>query len=1743
MPVRLFRYSQISWSNIHCSSFHNCKMADKLIKKRSSMKAKLTYFTNYLNNLENSDRLSELQVLELESRFSKFEQLYDEFNALQTEIELLSDNPDDAYADRFKFEENYHNLVATARKVISAEQEQRQHDKASAGSVSGSEVTGGTKNNFIRLPKIDLPRFDGSYQCWLEYRDTFLSLIHNNNNIDNINKFHYLRASLKGQAAEIIKNIDFRNDNYGLAWDLLCERYDNSRLLINNHVKALFNAEPITNESSTALRRLVDVTNKNIRALTLLKEPTRDTLIIYLMTSKLDNTTNRDWEEYRNSLDNSPTLLQFCTFMNNKADLLETLEEHKKLDKVQPSSSNKSKSFIVTSQKQETNNNEKDKNKIICPMCSQNHYLYSCVAFKQLTIEERVQKAKEFKVCMNCLRVGHTEKRCRFTRCKYCKNRHNTLLHLDQPETQVPKDPMPSTSSNNVSLSADIQPTSQKHVLLSTAVVKVVGDKGERYNARVLLDSGSTANFITAKLCSDLGLSRVGTTSRVTGINSLTSNSTHSCNLTIESTYEYYSFNITCLILPEITRRLPASYINSENIPIPAGLVLADPSFNIPSDIDILLGAELFWEVIQANHINLGKNLPKLCESKLGWLISGTVPAILHKQTHVCNFSETIASPDLNKFWELDTISPKHCLSMEERACEESFKSKTVRDSNGQFVVTMPLKASPSVLGDSYAMAKRRFLSLEKRFERDPIYKSMYIDFIQEYETLGHMTEDSDLPVSDRNNISYYLPHHGVLRESSKTTKLRTVFDASAKSTSGLSLNDIQYVGPTVQNDLFSILLRFRQHKYVISGDIEKMYRAVKLNPSQRSLQRIIFRKDPSEPLKSYTLNTVTYGTASAPYLATKCLVSLAEATDNQQVKSSIQRDFYVDDLLSGSDTINGAIELCQNVKTILSSAKFNLRKWKSNSTKILKEIVDIEDDSCLDLDLSNNYTSKTLGLLWICKSDVLSFSINIDIHKRITKRHILSIISQIFDPLGLIGPCVVQAKIVMQKLWVNKCDWDDEVPQDIADQWLKCIDALEHLNSLNIHRWVSCDNCINNEIHTFTDSSERAYGACVYIRSTDRNNAVTVRLLTSKSRIAPIKPTTMPRLELCGALLGARLCTKVKESLTIPVSRCVFWCDSTIVLSWLSAPSTQLKPFVRHRVNEIQETTLGSEWNYVPTRDNPADLVSRGVKADHISDSSLWWAGPSFLLQDECLWPKPPNDLSKQDLPELTYFVDQSNNSHIPDNQTLVQQLTHKYSDFNRLQRIMAYIKRYIHNLKSKNNKLTQWLSNQEIQSSLKCIVHNAQLEMFPDEYSILKLGKSLPHKNRLISLSPFLDSDGIIRVGGRLNNSPYDYNVKHPILMCSKHHLTKIMFQNVHRKLLHAGPQLLLANIRQNYWPLGGRNLSRVTVQKCVVCFRHKAQNLQPIMGQLPKSRSNLEFPFLNSSVDYAGPILIADRKGRGCRLIKSYICIFVCLAVKAVHLELVTDLTKEAYMAALNRFVARRGKPRSILSDNGTTFVGSCNQLRRFLQTSNIAYDVAQEGIEFNFVPAYSPHFNGVAEAAVRSTKHHLKRLLKLTHFTYEEMATCLTQIEAILNSRPLTPCSPDPLDFCALTPSHFLIGRSLTSVPHPQMTDRGNISRLERFQRVEYIKQHFWRRFNTEYISLLQQKTKWSTTSDNIKVGSLVLVKDKALPPLCWLLGRVVQVYPGSDGVVRVAELKTKKGTIRRAFNNICPLPLF
>lgn len=356
-----------------------------------------------------------------------------------------------------------------------------------------------------------------------------------------------------------------------------------------------------------------------------------------------------------------------------------------------------------------------------------------------------------------------------------------------------------------------------------------------------------------------------------------------------------------------------------------------------------------------------------------------------------------------------------------------------------------------------------------------------------------------------------------------------------------------------------------------------------------------------------------------------------------------------------------------------------------------------------------------------------------------------------------------------------------------------------------------------------------------------------------------------------------------------------------------------------------------------------------------------------------------------------------------------------------------------------------------------------------------------------------------------------------------------------------MHAGPQLLLATIKENYWPIGGRNLAKSCFRQCVLCNRMKGKIVTPLMGNLPQQRLSPSHPFESVGIDYAGPILAANRHGRGCRLVKVYIAIFICFTTKAIHTELVGDLTSNTFLSALRRFISRRGKPKNIYSDNGTSFVGAYNEIGKFLKDncSLLAESAADEGIRFHFSPPYSPHFGGLWEAGVKSIKFHLHRVLGNCHFTYEELNTVLVQIEALLNSRPLSPISSEPDDMSPLTPAHFLIGRPLTALPTPNYEDQST-SRLTRYQRIEQIRQHFWTRWSKEYIAELQQRVKWRSCAGQLEKDTLVVLKDDHLPPLRWKLGRIVSVYPGKDGVSRVADVKTASGTVRRAFSKICPL---
>jgi hypothetical protein len=749
-------------------------------------------------------------------------------------------------------------------------------------------------------------------------------------------------------------------------------------------------------------------------------------------------------------------------------------------------------------------------------------------------------------------------------------------------------------------------------ILLATAIVDIQGRYQQYVPCRVLLDSASQLNFITESCVNRLGIVKQQTNTCIQAINQVSTSTQHSVNVKLRSRYTNWQTTISCAVLPHITENTPSRRLNITKWKIPTDIQLADSGFHEPGPIDILIGAELFYELLLPKR-RTKHGHPVLQETVLGWTVAGMTP--VNNSPHVKPQSffiqdTTCLETNLNRFWEVDTEVEPTSMTTEQLECEKHFTSHTIQQPDGRFMVRLPLKTQPTELGTSRRMAENRLLAIERRLDKDPELKKHYHNFMKDYEAAGHMKPAQ--PQAGNNTVCYYLPHHPVFKSSSTTTKTRVVFDGGARTSSGLSLNDILQVGPTIQEDLYSIVLRFRTHQVCYTADISQMYRQISMNPLDRDLQRILWRYSSDEPIQEYQLTTVTYGTASAPFLATRCLKKLAQ--DNLELHpkaaQTLQDDFYVDDLLSGTSTVEEAMEIQRELSTLLATAGFPLRKWASNNSQLLDTIPKPLQETSQTVSLDNEDGIITLGIQWNTKSDQLqvrnnSFPLHLLVNAS-TKRTVLAATASIFDPLGLLSPSVILYKMFIQTLWQNKLDWDTQLTDPLQEQWNKLLHTVPQLFHIKFPRKVVCANAIHIEIHGFCDSSELAYGSCLYIRSTDSDNQTFCELLCSTSKVAPLKKLTIPRLELCAAVLLARLLKRATRALKLTVHNIYLWTDSSIVLTWIQEVPSRWKTFISNRVTLIQEATSGATWRHVPSSDNPADLISRGTDPASLSMATL---------------------------------------------------------------------------------------------------------------------------------------------------------------------------------------------------------------------------------------------------------------------------------------------------------------------------------------------------------------------------------------------------------------------------------------------------------------------------------------------------------------------------------------------------------
>ncbi|XP_013145931.1 PREDICTED: uncharacterized protein LOC106109047, partial [Papilio polytes] len=398
------------------------------------------------------------------------------------------------------------------------------------------------------------------------------------------------------------------------------------------------------------------------------------------------------------------------------------------------------------------------------------------------------------------------------------------------------------------------------------------------------------------------------------------------------------------------------------------------------------------------------------------------------------------------------------------------------------------------------------------------------------------------------------------------------------------------------------------------------------------------------------------------------------------------------------------------------------------------------------------------------------------------------------------------------------------------------------------------------------------------------------------------------------------------------------------------------------------------------------------------------------------------------------------------------------------------------------------------------------------------------------------------MLRVGGRISKSNLSENMKHPLILPHNHHLTNLLIDQGHEMTFHGGARLTLAWLRQQYWIVGGNNAVKRRLRNCIKCKRHNPVLQNQVMGDLPASRTNPTRPFHHTGVDFTGFVDIKSAKGRGIKTTKGYVAVFVCMVTKAVHLELVSDLTSSAFLAALRRLAARRGAPQHIYSDNGTNFVKANRRLREEMIDLKSTIDehfyteITNMEIEWHFNAPSWPSAGGLWEAAVKSLKYHLRRVIGEQRLTYEEFSTILAQLEGCLNSRPLCALSEDPNDIDFLTPSHFLSSGPILTVIESEKDER------TRWQLTQKIFQDIWKRWRSEYLTQITARSKWQKPKKNMELEDIFLIHDANLPAGKWALGRVVKLHPGKDGYVRVVTVKTKNGYITRPVVKLSILPV-
>ena len=1479
----------------------------------------------------------------------------------------------------------------------------------------------------------------------------------------------------------------------------------------------------------------------------------------------------------------------------------------------------------------------------ICPACSKDHTLSSCDEFKKKTVKERLDFIQSVGLCFGCLSKGHYSKNCRKRlTCQKCGKSHPTILHNDPEDKKESKDSVetivdPDQSSSNTS--SVCHTVGERNSITNSLILPVwlyhKDSPEKKILIYALLDDASDSTFIKCETIRDLGLK--GPEVKL--------------NLyTMLGKEEICVEKICGLVVQRVDKRveieLPKSYSRSSipfrrnQIPTPEVAnewphlkKIAEKLHPHQSGIDVglLIGCNC-PRAIKPREVILGKgDDPYAVRTLLGWGIIGPIisqqerqldeegmePAACHR---IMSFEtgsnirtglsfipqiqskEEISPHAVRKMFEMEfseSSSTQEALSQEDRKFLAIVESGIQHREDGHYELPLPLKVPAPALPNNREVALRRLNQLKRRFKTDNRYKDDYTVFMEKVLSNGFAEEVPPVEVEASNEGKvWYIPHHGVYHPK-KPSKIRVVFDCSAEFRNE-SLNKHLLQGPDLTNNLVGVLCRFRKEPVALMGDIEGMFHQVGVAEQDRDLLRFLWWKDgdlTKEPAE-YRMTVHLFGATSSPACANYALKMAANENEKDlgsEAANFIRRDFYVDDGLTSVESVPDAVTLIKNTKEMCRRGGFKLHKFTSSHKEVI-EAIPIEDRAegiqSIDLDKEAIPMERALGVQWCVEKDSFQFRIVLK-DRPCTRRGILSTVSSIYDPLGFVAPVLMVGKKILQELCREKADWDDPVPENIKARWERWRGELPSLKELSIPRCYkpsSFGRIAKAQLHHFSDASTQGYGQCSYLRLINDEGSIHCSFVIGKARVAPLKPVTVPRLELTAAVVSVKTSAQLQRELDYEGVEEVFWTDSKVVLGYISNETRRFHIFVSNRVQQIQEQSSPDQWHYVDTKSNPADHASRGLSPQGLQKSS-WITGPAFLWKDQACWPEHSSSEAKEvftlseDDPEVkskAALVTNTEKSFA----SLASHLEY-FSDYHRAKKAVALCLLYTQKLKERvkmkksaclekplprmtetrsisqvaiTKEVTSWsqfITVATMQQAEMILIRAVQAIHFKEEIEVLTSANqdSAPRKNHaikkssaLFKLDPFLDSSGTLRVGGRLKFTEMPEYVKFPVILPGKSHIANLIVKHCHEQVNHQGRGMTINEVRScGYWIVGASSAVASYIARCVKCRKLRGMVEEQKMADLPLDRSEPTPPFTFSAVDYFGPWIIKE----GRREVKRYGVLFTCMASRAVHLESANSLDTASFINALRRFVCRRGPVRQLRSDQGSNFVGAKRELKEALKEFNddqIKEELLKNNcdwITFEMNVPSASHMGGIWERQIRTVRSVLSAILEKngTQLDDESLRTYLCECEAIINSRPLTVNNlSDPGSLEPLTPSHLLTLKSKVVLPLPGMFQSPDAYSRKRWRRVQHLANEFWCRWRKEFLLSLQQRIKWNHPRRNLSVGDIVIVKDDTLPRNCWQLARVSKTYPSKDGYIRSVQVDLgdaalpadgkRKGPVRR-----------